>query len=138
LVQASAPELKAFQARATDGMQMKKLASLTMVAVTLFVMAISAALQAAGTDVSSNAAEFAIVGDSFVIMGKRSKVRAGTGEARVASNGSLSLGVNVAIGGNAQSVLSMTLGNGSHVFGDATTNAALDRQVGPYWGQCGP
>jgi len=103
---------------------------LALVAALATPLVASVGLAADGADTSNNFSDFAIVGDSWVIIGNGADVVPGSGEARVGSNGTLQLGTNGKIGddtdgGNAQSLGDMTLGNGSKVYGDATTGGTL-------------
>lgn len=76
-------------------------------------------------------ADFAIVGDTSLslesVIGSGSVVRAGTGEARIGSNGPLRFGAQSAVldDGNVQARGEITLSDGSTVSGTVVTNADL-------------
>ncbi len=82
---------------------------------------------------SANVGDFAIVGNAVVIHNGAAVSATDAGQARVGSNGTLSLGTNANVGdgsegGNVQSIADLTMGNGSRIHGNsgnASTNGNL-------------
>ncbi len=88
------------------------------------------AANAVAGNTSATFRDFAIVGDTSVVIGGGLDLIPGSGQARVGSNGALKLGTNVMVGdttngGNLQAIADMIIGGGTLIYGDVTTNGNL-------------